>query len=79
VAAEDGIELEEAKEKVRESNRKRGKFVWDMFHRRLNDPTNFDLVINTDKLASMDPVVDMIIAMQEATGLDLPKAVAAAG
>lgn len=79
VAAEDGIGLEEAKEKVRESNRKRGKFVWDMFHRRLNDPTNFDLVINTDKLASMDPVVDMIIAMQEATGLDLPKAVAAAG
>jgi len=77
VAEEDGIGLEEAKEKVRESNRKRGKFVWDMFHRRLNDPTNFDLVVNTDRLASTEPVVELIVDMLRASGLDAPKSAAA--
>ncbi len=70
VAEEDGIALEEATKKVRDSNRKRGKFVWDMFHRRLNDPTHFDLVINTDRLARPDTAVDLIEAMLKATGLD---------
>jgi cytidylate kinase len=77
VAEEDGIELEEATKKVRESNRKRGKFVWDMFHRRLNDPTHFDLVINTDKLSNLDAAVDLIEATLKATGLDKPAAAAA--
>lgn len=79
VAEEDGIDFEAAKEKVRDSNHKRGKFVWDMFRRRLNDPTNFDLVINTDKLPSTEPVVDMVLAMLHAAGLDRPQAVTAAG
>lgn len=70
VAEEDGIAFETARDKVRDSNHKRGKFVWDLFHRRLNDPTNFDVVINTDKLTSMEPAVDLIVDMLRATGLD---------
>lgn len=78
VAEEDGIAFEAARDKVRDSNHKRGKFVWDLFRRRLNDPTNFDLVINTDKLAGMEPAVDMIVAMLRAAGLD-QRAAAAGG
>ena len=77
VAEEDGVPLEEATKKVRESNRKRGKFVWDMFHRRLNDPTHFDIVINTDKLIRLDDAVDLIQAMLKASGLDKPAAATA--
>jgi len=69
VAEEDGIGVDAARDKVRESNRKRGKFVWDMFRRRLNDPTNFDLILNTDKLVSLDPAVDIVVNMLMATGL----------
>ena len=79
VAEEDGIPLDDAEKKVRDSNRKRGRFVWDMFHRRLNDPTHFDLVINTDKLKGPDDAVDLIVAMLKATGLDKPASRAAAG
>jgi cytidylate kinase len=70
IAEEDGSSLDDATRKVRESNKKRGKFVWDMFHRRLNDPTNFDLVINTDKFAGIDPAVDIILTAMKAAGLD---------
>lgn len=78
VAEEDGISLEDAESKVRDSNKKRGKFVWDMFHRRLNDPTNFDLVINTDKFTSVGPAVDIILKAMEAAGLTRPASDAAA-
>ncbi len=40
-----------------------GKFVWDIFNSRLNDPINFDLVINTDRIKSFDYCTDMITTM----------------
>jgi len=74
VAEEDGISFETAKRKVLQSNHKRGRFVWDLFRRRLNDPVNFDLVINSDKLhGSIGPTVDVILTMLKATGLDRPQ------
>lgn len=72
VAEEDGINLKAAKHKVRESKRKRGRFTWEMFHRRINDPDNFDLVINTDRLTDTAVAADMIIAMVRALDLDRP-------
>lgn len=79
VAEEDGIDIETAREKVRESNRKRGKFTWDVFHRRLNDPTNFDLVINMDKVQDTEAAVEMILAMADAIGLPHPAKLSATG
>ena len=71
-AEEDGIDLKAAKHKVRESKRKRDRFTWEMFHRRINDPDNFDLVINTDRLTGTAVAADMIIAMVRALDLDRP-------
>ncbi len=38
-----------------------GKFVWNIFNSRLNDPTNFDLILNTEKLNNFEACADIII------------------
>ncbi|HUW49569.1 MAG TPA: cytidylate kinase-like family protein [Sulfuricella sp.] len=59
------ISLEEARKEALRVNDGRAKFVWDVFRKRLNDPTAFDLTINTDHLNKYDEVAEIIIfAMQ---------------
>jgi cytidylate kinase len=70
ISEQDGTSYAEAKRKVQESNKKRGKFVWDLFHSRYNDPTNFDLVLNTDYFRKLDDVVELILLAIRARGLD---------
>ncbi len=60
IAMQEGIEITEARRRVKESNRKRDRFVREQFSRNANDPLDFDLVINTDTFASHDRVVDLI-------------------
>lgn len=38
-----------------------GKFTWSVFSSRLNDPTNFDLIINTEKISDYETCADIII------------------
>ncbi|OPZ76890.1 MAG: cytidylate kinase [Alphaproteobacteria bacterium ADurb.Bin438] len=40
-----------------------GKFVWNVFNSRLNDPINFDIVINTDHVTDFNYCVEMIITI----------------
>jgi cytidylate kinase len=70
ISEEDGTSYAEAKRKVQDSSKKRGKFIWDMFHSRYNDPTNFDLVINTDYFRRLDDVVELVLMAVRARGLD---------
>ncbi len=77
VALEDDIDETLARKMVTESNRKRGKFLWDVFRSRGNDPVNFDLVINTDHLADYDHAVELIMTALTLRGLDQPREVAA--
>lgn len=70
VADEDGIDLDTARRKVGESNRKREKFVADMFDRRLTDPAHFDLMINTDPYPDLGAVATVVIDAFRATGLE---------
>jgi cytidylate kinase len=72
VAEEDGIDQEAAERKVLASHRKRGRFLWEMFHRRLNDPANFDLVINTDRLRDATVAANMIVMGVKALEGDQP-------
>ncbi len=60
------ISLDEAKKRITEVNHDRGKFVWDVFQSRVNDPTAYDLVINTDRLGDYEHVVEMIISAAQA-------------
>ncbi|KAF0118311.1 MAG: hypothetical protein FD149_771 [Rhodospirillaceae bacterium] len=68
VAAKENIPVEDALRRIEEVNHNRGKFVWDMFQSRLNDPTQFDLVINTDRLTDHEHVVEMIVSASQAIG-----------
>lgn len=70
ISEQDGTSYAEAKRKVQDSNKRRGKFIWDLFHSRYNDPTNFDLVINTDYFRRPDDVVEIIMLAIKARGLD---------
>lgn len=64
------IGKEEAKEKVKNAKKQRGKFLWKMFGSRLNDPTQFDITINTDRMTENDyeGIVDAIVAMYKVIG-----------
>lgn len=79
ISEQDGTSYAEAKRKVQESNKRRGKFIWDLFHSRYNDPTNFDLVINTDYFRKLDDVVELILLAGRARGLERKPAAAGAG
>jgi hypothetical protein len=59
------ISLEEARKEVARVNEGRATFIWNVFKQRLNDPTAFDLAINTDHLSKSEEVAEIIIfAMQ---------------
>jgi cytidylate kinase len=65
VARKKSVSPEEARKLVEQVNQNRSKFVWDVFKQRLNEPTAFDLTINTDRLAKYEEVAEIIIfAMQ---------------
>jgi cytidylate kinase len=49
-----------------EINHRRGKFVWEAFHSRLSDASQFDLTINTDRMDDFEDVVETIVVMAEA-------------
>ena len=65
-----GMTYAEAKKEIQASNRRKGKFVWDMFHSRYNDPTNFDLIVNTDYYRRLDDVVEVTLQAVRARGFD---------
>ncbi len=70
ISEQEQLSYAEAKRKVQENNKRRGKFIWDMFHSRYNDPTNFDLVINTDYFRRLDDVVELVMMAVKARGID---------
>lgn len=69
VAREDNVTPEEAKRRIEEHNSQRGKYVWEMFQSRLNDPTAFDLVVNVDRLGDTDHVVEMLVDAAKAVNV----------
>lgn len=69
VMKSEGLTLEEARKKIEEKNHQRGKFVWDYWKHRLSDPTEFDLVINTDHFHDFSRVTEMIIDAMHGMGI----------
>lgn len=60
-AAAEGLGFEAAKKRVDTINHERGKFVWDTFHMRLNDPHTFDMTLNTDYLGDEAALMNTLI------------------
>ncbi len=61
IADREGIDLDTARKRVEDVNHNRGKFVWEHFQERSNDPRTFDLIINTDHIVDHRKVVDMLV------------------
>ncbi|MTJ80455.1 MAG: cytidylate kinase-like family protein [Telmatospirillum sp.] len=61
VMAAEGLDLEAARKRTEAANHDRGKFVWDQFQERTNDPRTFDLIVNTDHISDYGKVVDMLV------------------
>lgn len=76
VMASEGVTLEAARAKVDQMNHERGKFVWDYWKHRLSDPTEFDLVINTDHFQDLKQVAEMIITAMHGVGIKTAEQVA---
>jgi len=68
IAAKEGLSLEAAKQKVQQVNHDRGTYVWDTYQARLNDPTGFDLTINTDRIQDEEMVVDLLVKARDLVG-----------
>ncbi|SCA58326.1 conserved hypothetical protein [Candidatus Terasakiella magnetica] len=68
VAHRERLSLSEAKRKCADTNKARAAFVWNMFNSRLNDPTNFDMTINTDHFGHYEQVVEILLRSMEMMG-----------
>ncbi len=53
--------------KVEDVNHHRGHFVWEMFRSRLSDACQFDITVNTDRMADFTEIVEALAAMAVAT------------
>lgn len=60
-AARHDIDEAGARKHVEKTNQERGRFLRDTFEARLDDPTTFDMVINTDRFPGPEPVVDLLL------------------
>jgi len=77
VARKKSVTPEEARKLVEQVNQNRSKFVWDVFKKRLNEPTAFDLTINTDRLANYEEVAEIVIVAMQYQRRATPKATGA--
>ncbi len=66
VMAEKGIGEAEAKTRVHDTNHRRGKFVWDVFHSRLSDASQFDMTLNSDRVGDFGDLVETLADMATA-------------
>ncbi len=65
VAAAEGLSLEAARKRIEQVNAERGKFVWETYQARLNDPTGFDLTINTDRIDDAEAIVALLMQARD--------------
>jgi cytidylate kinase len=55
-----GVGRDEAERRVAQTDRERGRFVWDHFHRDPSNPSNYDLILNTTRLG-VEACADLIV------------------
>ncbi|MGD9788848.1 MAG: AAA family ATPase [Sulfuricellaceae bacterium] len=71
IAETDNIPISEALKQVQRINHERAHFVWEHFHSRLNDPTQFDLAVNTDHIPPAQ-AAELALSAMAARGLSVP-------
>lgn len=72
VAEAEGLTVDEALQRILEVNAERERYIRDTYGRELNNASDFDLIINTDKYADLDLVARLIITAMGYSGIALP-------
>jgi hypothetical protein len=71
VASRDGIDLNEATELTRKVNSERSEYLRMLYHADINDPSHYDLVLNSDRYDCRQ-MVEIILDAMEKAGYKLP-------
>lgn len=66
VASSEGMSVTEARKKVARVNSERATFIRQTYQRDINDPSTFDLTLNTDRISPQGAVRIIIGAIKEA-------------
>ena len=71
VASRDGIDLEEALARTRAVNNERSEYLRMLYQADINDPSSYDLVLNSDRYDCRQ-MVEIILDAMEKAGYKLP-------
>jgi hypothetical protein len=72
VAERKQVDLEAARERVRMVDRQRADYLKQLYGKRINDCSDYDLVINIDRF-DVDSALELILYSMQLAGYDLPK------
>ena len=67
ISDRDKVDMERAIEIARESNNERAEYIRKLYDADINDPSHYDLVLNSDRF-SHDQMVDLILLAMEKSG-----------
>jgi cytidylate kinase len=71
VAERKQLDIEAARERVLEVNRQRAGYLEQLYGEGINDCSDYDLVINTDRIG-VDSAIELILYSMQQAGYDIP-------
>jgi cytidylate kinase len=72
VAARENISMDEARQKVLSVDRERAEYIQKLYETDIDDPTSYDLVLNSDRLNRVE-LVELILHAMQKSGYHLQK------
>ncbi len=71
IALEEGIDLEQARQKAHDVDQERADYVKQLYNTDIDDPTAYDLVLNSDRYDRIQ-LVELILRAMQKSGYQLP-------
>jgi len=71
VASREDIDIDQARQRVRDVNGERGEYIKMLYHADINDPALYDLVLDSDRYDCVQ-MVELILDAMEKAGYKLP-------
>lgn len=71
ISERDSIDMEQAIEQARQSNKERAEYIHKLYDTDINDLSHYDLVLNSDRY-DREQMVDLILLAMEKAGYTIP-------
>ena len=71
ISERDKVDMDRAIEIARESNNERAEYIQKLYDADINDPSHYDLVLNSDRF-SHDQMVELVLLAMAKTGFTVP-------